>query len=415
MTLSKLEFQILTYILYFWAFFQAIGTSPTIIASLALMVFMIFIYFRYWDKINLKSLGIEFYLILSLCITLHISLFYNWPEHNEPTRGLSKIRYFFIFLLSYPILKSLHLSTSDWKNILKKIILFLSGSYFIASIAGIISRFTCFQVNHWKYECNLRNPGLTGIMQYSYETPLVLIIVLFAAYLSKELLFTKKEKFFLKAASLFMITGLITSNGRGAIIGVLIGISSIFFFFRKTIIQKITIANVFKLSILTLLLTYFTFGNKFIPYGENRIVSSSANESNDIRKNLNILSWEAFKQRPWFGFGLLHPKNEITNAHSIALKYTLIDTHNTHTQVLVDGGIFSFIIYLLLFSYIFVTLFKNNDEFSKVLLGIWITFFIIASVHSMLITGTGTAVLLFMLLIATSLTKEYSNRLLRNK
>jgi O-antigen ligase len=296
---------------------------------------------------------------------------------------------------------------------LKKIVLLLSTSYLIASIAGLISRFTCFQVNHWKQECNLRNPGLTGIMQYSYETPLVLIIVLFAAYLSRELIFSKNEKFYLKFSSLVMITGLMTSNGRGAIIGVLIGTLSLFFFFRKLIIQKINLASIIKFSIFTIFLTYFTLGNKYIPYGENRIISSSASESNEIRKNLNILSWEAFKQRPWIGFGLLHPKNEITNAHSIALKYTLIDTHNTHTQVLVDGGIFSFIIYLLLFIYLFFTLLKNKDEFSKTFLSIWITFFIIASVHSMLVTGTGTAVLLFILLVGTNLTIKYSNNLLR--
>ena len=91
-------------------------------------------------------------------------------------------------------------------------------------------------------------------MQYGYETPLVLILVLFAAYLSKELIFSSKEKLFLKISGFFMITGLITSNGRGAIIGVAVGVFTLFFFFYKVIIGKISVSKIMQFSIMTIVL-----------------------------------------------------------------------------------------------------------------------------------------------------------------
>jgi O-antigen ligase len=403
MIFHRVEWIIYQSIILLWALAQGLSTSASIALGMAFIALNLYLSVRYFRHINWRKLDPLYYIMLAFFIFMCSALFFNWADNEEARRGLSKLKYFLIFLLPYPLLRSIRIPFSYWRPFFRKVLLALASSYLLATIAGLISRFSCFQINQWVASCNDRNPGMTGIMQYAYETPLILLLTIYAGFIDNKLGFSRHQRSFFKALSFIYIFGLLSSNGRGPIVSLVLMSLFIGALFWRQILNGLNIKTGFFYGAIISGLLYFSFSSVIIPLEENRIISSSASMSNDIRMNLNYLSLDAFLTRPITGWGLLHPKREISNEHSKTNNYILQDTHNTHTQVLVDGGILAFVAYLIFFMMLIWLLLKTNGLAQKILVAVWLTFLSIASFHSMLVTGTGTAVLLFLLILFSCL------------
>lgn len=396
--LSKKEFKFFSVCLIFWSWAQGLSTSLSIVSSLIFIIFSAYMLLTKRKEIQWAKSPFLYWLFCLFSFTMLVSLIWNWTDMSQPTRGLSKLRYVLIFILAIPWL--IHLNIDEMiKKLLTKVMLYLNFSYALASIAGIYAMIFCFQLNQWETGCTGRNPGMTGIMQYSFETPLIIGLG-FILLLFKKNSFSKNEIKLLIISIILMFWGLLISNSRGAIVGIFIVSFLSMFWIWKKLSRKIILILLLSIAcsiVLTAILKPEIILN-------SRFVQAETSGSTSIRMTLNRLSLEAFQEKPLLGFGLLHPKTKYLGKHDETSFFILQDTHNTYTQVLVDGGIFSFIFYLVFFSVLIFKNWKSKLKELNLMNVIWICFLITSSVHSMLVTGTGTAVLLLVLLVANVVT-----------
>ncbi len=194
---------------------------------------------------------------------------------------------------------------------------------------------------------------------------------------------SKLWKYFSLIMIVLAIAMIFITGTRGAILGLGAGIFSllVYFAFKK---QSISI-NLKSLSIslrklsLFLLLLMILFGSIFwftrsndvwqkIP-GLNRLAQTAVFDLNDSSTQMRLMnwkiSWEAFKEKPIFGWGLenfllAYQKNYDPNMALYG--ETWIDrAHNKIIDLAVMQGVFGLLTYLLMFGGIFFILFRKKS------------------------------------------------------
>lgn len=387
------EFKIFSIMLFAWAIVQGLSTSLSIIISLVVMAFSAYMLISKKQMISWGRLPLLYWIFFAFTLSMFASLVWNWTDMIQPTRGLSKMRYLLVYILAIPWIINLELNDLIKKTVLKSI-LYLNLSYALASIIGMYAMFFCFQLNQLSSVCAARNPGMTGIMQFAFETPLVVCTGLIVLIFKRHLL-SKNEIYILIIALALMTWGLLISNSRGGILGLfIVGFLAIVFSWKKISLKTIGIL----LSILIVIVAVTAIIRPDIILN-SRFVQRQTSESTNVRMELNRMSLNAFKERPLFGWGLLHPKSKFIGHNDDDSFFTLQDTHNTFTQVLVDGGMIGFGLYFIFFITLFYRNWKSKFHEAKMMNVLWCAFLITSAVHSMLVTGTGTAVILLMLLV----------------
>lgn len=421
--LSAAEAKFFKWLIYLWALAQGLSTTFSIGFGILLGFFGLYILIKrivrkggstlHWRHWRFQPLGWKVFALF--CLFLFISLLLNWSEHPLASRALSKMKYLLIPLVLVPALTPslIHFSLKSWwKNLAINALVILSISYALASIAGLVAIWGCFQINLWKAECTLRNPGMTGIMQFAFETPLILAFALQVRWRERDLLLSWQKKM-LTSCCLLMLTSLLVSNSRAAFLGLGVGILFLGWQYLPTLqgqwkraLQALMVLTVAGGICVLLLKGLEQTGKLPVMWQQQRLFSDEGSESTNIRMQLNLLSLQAFQARPWFGYGLLHPKTEYRGASIHNPNFTLENTHNTYTQILVDGGVFTFFCYLWLMGLLCWWAYWAKSWPLKYCLVPWLIYLVTSFVHSMFVTGTGTGVLLMLLLSYTLLCRQ---------
>lgn len=218
--------------------------------------------------------------------------------------------------------------------------------------------------------------------------PSFLSAYLFFIIASAVLVFSLTKNLFWRVFSFFLILSSVTmiffSATRGAILGLAVGtiILLIYYAFFSKAKNKKRFLPLSLLILSALLLSVFWL-TRFNPFwkeipGFNRFagMTSLVPKDGSVQTRLVTwqISWEAFKEKPIFGWG---PDNYLVawNKHYdfklASYGETWLDrAHNQLLDVLVMQGIIGFLIYLTLFGFIFYQLFiKKTLGFSSPFLG----------------------------------------------
>jgi O-antigen ligase len=328
----------------------------------------------------------RYFLLFSFFMTLTLIL--NWGLHPEPTKGLSKLRYLLIPILGYPYIKNRFKLSQDQ---LFKIIMVLMAMYNVAGIYGYAKMRYCDLTSLCSKTTYLnRNGALTGIMQFGYEVPMIIMLGIYGIHLAEN---NKKQKNIMVFLTTTLTILLLLCNTRGGLVGFIISLGYYLFSHRKIVAMYYSKFKYY-LFILCLALIPTWLAN-------SRLLSEINLESDKIRMTLNTLSIQAFLEHPFIGYGLLHPKEQFYGYFLNGTKFILYNTHNTYTQILVDGGIFSFALYVLFFRSALLKLLKKHNPISIILLSTWFGYLVSSAVHSMFITGTTTGIILMGLVMLT--------------
>lgn len=376
-------------ILLLMVFSLGTSTSGSAIFSTLLGLYSIYFLSRYklWKDV-FKYPG-QIWMMAFLVIG-YISLMLNPDLITDPNKSFRKFRYIIFGLISVPVFEYY------FKNKLlnfKKIFYTLLFSYLLATIIGNISRAIDYEVLRFQpRDHNGRMPGITGIMQYGYETPWAALIGL-SFFFTKDFFKGVNWKLLL-GIGVVLCVGILTSNTRGGILGLAAGIPFLFYVNNRKLFKRGIIAGVIFVVIFVGISLSGIAGKK------SQVFQGLKGSSNMERAELQLQSWNIFKRKPWLGHGFysykaVDPKE--TMFHKKDKKYAVMDTHNTWFQVLTDMGLLGFIPFCIFIFYWFKNIMNTPPQMLTLLLPCFITFMVTSLVHTMLLTGTGTAAFLMLL------------------
>lgn len=197
-------------------------------------------------------------------------------------------------------------------------------------------------------------------------------------------------------AFLVILIGILFSNSRSSMIAFFIScIISIFVFFGK----KITFNRIFLLIFMALVtfIMYKPILNLLPSWMYNRyFVTSYVDNSNKERISMWSNAFEGFFNSPIIGYGpgnmTLIPEYSQTSFGSIMSTTTM--SHNTYIDMLVNGGIIGFIIFLSLLFFIFKKAFLFDKRLIPLVFSLVFTSFIVGAGKSVFFWNT----LIFILL-----------------
>jgi len=273
--------------------------------------------------------------------------------------GLFGFLHYFIFL----ILAVIFFKKNDWLIFFK-----------ISLIVGLIVIFYGFlqYFNVGKFPFSLETANRPGSF---VGNPSFLSAYLFFVIASAVLVFSLTKILFWRAFSIFLVLASIVmfflAATRGALLGFAVGVIILLiyyaFFFKKS--KKIRNFSICLLAVLILVLSVFWF-TRLAPFwrdvpGLNRFagVSSLIPKDGSVQTRLVTwqISWEAFKEKPIFGWGpdnYLIAWDKYYNFKLATYGETWLDrAHNQLLDVLVMQGIFGLLVYLAFFGFIFYLLF----------------------------------------------------------
>ncbi len=341
----------------------------------------IFFYLKRDDSALYFSKSSLFLILTILCLAA--SVFINWGEMSEPIRAFKKMRYLVLGLFCIQIFRALCLHYLNSKTI-KLIINTLCASVIIATLYS-------FGINIWEYDFirgiekvyTGRMHGMTGIMSYGYEMPIIMLF-LWGIYLNRKVIQINLNFKFVLFACIVGTLGIFSSGTRGGVLSFVISFPFLFFFINKKIFKKIALVSF--LLIFSALVT--------IKFGliNTRLTMKSNNISNRIRISKIYASFEAFKDKPLWGHGLLSEKSDykILSPRGV-IEDSLYDTHNTYLQVLTDAGLVGFIFFALFMFYWAKELFQRNDIMTHLFFSSFLCFSIENLFHTQFVSGVNTA------------------------
>lgn len=353
-------------------FFLGIGslTSVSILSLSHIFIVLPALYFI--PKANYKNYPKSAWALLAFAFALAISIIVNQDISLNGYKSLSKTKYFFIGFLS--------IAPLNWyftKHINQKKLSVLLYSFFSVATISTILGLKKLYVQATGAEPNsfelFRNSGLmSGVMGYAHNMVFVLLL-LFGL-----LLYQKKiEKYvnikFLVFVFIINFLGLYFSYTRGAWLAFLGAIP--FFFIRKP--------KFFLVIVLSGLLVgasgYFLAGKsmKRLDNDMTRVAQWQA-------------SYEAFKERPVFGYGYLnfepHSK-EIKEKHGLFNPNFVGQSHNNFMEILATAGILGVATCFLWNLFWFIELFKRKDMTAVLGIALWIGFMVGGLTQSTLALG----------------------------
>ena len=322
-------------------------------------------------------------MLLLFIFSILFSNVMNLEGHSDPIRGFKKIRYLVVCFLNVYTLDHL-IRTIGSKGKAKLLADLLIYGFTAGTLYAYISFFAKYDfIKMVPEDLGGRVTGITGIMQYGYETPIVVFFCLSAGFYLKN-----KEKIglgFLNAL------GVLFSGTRGGILS-LIGGTPVFVFcyFRKFLKAFVFSASAAAAAVLIVVAAMDVDLEK---------ISGERNLSNLLRLKAAQLSLTAFADSPVYGHGLLNQKEQ----YPVTVFYRgefvtpyggLQICESTYLQVLVDTGAIGFVLYLLFLFFWVKELLQRKDSMTRLLLPSVFAFIVSSLVHTMFITGTTTAVLI---------------------
>ncbi|MCX6800319.1 MAG: O-antigen ligase family protein [Candidatus Falkowbacteria bacterium] len=169
---------------------------------------------------------------------------------------------------------------------------------------------------------------------------------------------TSRLKIFSLPILILLVTSLILTGSRGALIA--LGIGSIFILIRDF---KVIRQNIFKIILILLIIFCSVISVNYLRSDHNAFLKrASSNGELDVSSSIRLDYWygaiQIFKDNFLFGSGLDTFKNIYPTYQKSPLS-SGIYPHNLYLEILAEGGVFSFVVFLSFLFFILMGSLKN--------------------------------------------------------
>lgn len=316
--------------------------------------------FYFLSKTNFKKFKPSTWALIAMFFIIILSVLVNHDVSPKGYGPITKSKYFmFGFVAIAPL--SFYFKNYWNERKLKLLINLFIISSTLASLLGLITYFTGFNILSFKMTHDYRNTGLFGmVMNYAHNLSYFLIILSGMLIYQKQVVkFISKKILYIAAAISFL--GFFTSFTRGAWIGFLIGLP--FYFFKENK-KKFLIAIIAICSIGVL--AYFSAGTAMY-----------RKDGDQSRIGQWMGAWESFKEHPVLGVGYLNYEQICS---IVKFKYNLPapefrgHAHNNFFEILADTGTLGIISFLLWLGFWLWEMYKREDLIAKIAFPFIVTF-----------------------------------------
>ena len=316
-----------------------IFTSVSILSAYQILFTISVLYFTYLaiKEKNFK-LPASAYWLLAFTLVALISTTINVDIIPKPSKNFGRLKYFIYGAFGIYVFRYWLPATSDKT---KKIIL---NTFLISVIVAglyVVYRFISDVVI---LKIDGRGRPLTETMRYGYGSAMAALTLL-SAYLHREKLKHLLNPKVLLAAGLIGFLGMFLTYTRGALLGFLVGLPFVLFFYKKRLaLWGLLISGI----ILAGLGGFYLFGS-----GTNakfRLLSAKGFSSDQERLSQWQSALYAIKEKPILGWGLsnFHTQVErIKNTYDLGAKhYVDAHSHNVFLEVGAGTGIIGLVLLL---------------------------------------------------------------------
>lgn len=275
--------------------------------------------------------------LAGLSLVMILSVITNLEIVDNPSRNLSRIRYFIIGLLSIFALRAVFAEYVTHAK-LKWLMWFFLISVSVASVSGLIGLWTGYNPLRMEAAHPTQNSGLHGmLLTYAYGLSLVMVMLSGVLFYGKKLYEYVPAKWFYLFYFINMV-GLYFTYARGAWIGLAIGLPFLFFHDHM---KKF-------LAVLTAFVMFFGI----LVFSVDDVRENFQGRENSITER--VAYWQtavkAVKERPVLGWGYRNFEPHVVDIKSrypeIAHPEQPGHAHSNYFEMLASTGVVGFGLFL---------------------------------------------------------------------
>ena len=329
------------------------------------------------------------------------------PDIDNKFKQASKVKYFLLGLLGVFAYRNLFkvFKREQAKTMFNVFLVLIA----IGNIAGIHALFDGFHYLRWKGASDgSRAAGMYGMaITYGYGIEYIVILLtgLAVNFWSKLDQLVNKKLFVFAMITCYL--GMYFSYTRGALLAFVISIPFLFILTKKKLFKVSMVAGLILVISLTTLVFSISDGNK--SFGDNRFLLSAQNKSNLIRISIYETVWEAFKEKPFTGWGYRNfEKNsfEIKRRHNIDYADFGGHAHNNYLEILAGSGIFAFLSLLAFLTYWWREVWARADDLTIILIPFLVSFLFSGLFQNTITDGENMFVIMFIYTVSQGISKK---------
>lgn len=338
-------------------------TSNALASSIHILLALPAIFYSY-KKFEERDYRLSFsQLSLIFLILFALGSIIAAPDIANKFKTAFKLKYFFFGITGAIAFQALFDKTEEEKlqKWLKRFLLIFLIAVSVASLSGIIGALSGFNPLRFK-PSGERASGMYGmVMTYGYGIQFVVLILVGMLLYYSEIREWTKRRVLLIALTLTSV-GLVMSECRGAIIGLVLSLPFLFISRSKKLFLFLGLAGVILLGGVT---SYIALSDG----AGNRYFQKFDTRSNMLRVAQYQAAWHGFLERPFTGVGY---RNFEKNSVPLKQKYGIIypdwsgHAHNNFMEILADTGIFGFLSLLAFHFFCFLELLRRKDIFGRI-------------------------------------------------
>lgn len=387
----------------FYALAVAFFVSVSLLSVYHLLILVAFLILLTRKDIDFKNIPKSTWALLAFIVAQILSAAVNFSELEEKTRSIGGIKYPLLGIIGLLIFRHPKFQSDEFVkkhsriafNIFLATIIIAFSYGFLKFFVGIDLR----DANDYKQllegkpffpvESTFRLGGFTDIMRYGYGSAIVLLVLL-AMFLNIKK-FPKLNIIYLGLAFAIGFAGLYLSYTRGAMLGFLMSLPIVFFFFSKRLTVLITFVS---MGVIGLMVAISLMGGS----ESSRFFLGTKNTSNNERISQYLSAVHAIQERPIFGFGPQQLKfhvKEIKEKYNLDNKYYIEHSHNVYLETAANTGIIGLIAFLAWLGLWFKELYFQHNSFAKQMFFPVILFLLVAGQFEMLLMAQTSTMLYF--------------------
>lgn len=386
-----------------YALALAFFVSVSLLSVFHLFILIAFLILLKCKHIYLKDIPLSVWALLAYIGTQLLSSAINFTAMEDKWRSIGAIKYPFIGILGLFIFRYENLQLD---HLIKKHVRFAFNIFLATIILAFAYGFSKVYVGFDFKNANdyrellsgvpifplgstFRLGGFTDVMRYGYGSAIVLLVLLTIILNLKK--FSQLNKTYLWIAFAFGFAGLFMSYTRGGMLGFLIGLPVVFFYFNKrlTVLMSLVAGGLIGLMVIMALLG----GSE-----KSRFFLSTQSTSNSERMSQYLSGFHAFQEKPIFGFGPQQLKfhvKEIKEKYNLDHKYYVEHSHNVFIETAANTGILGLIAFLAWITLWIKELFLQHNSFARQMFLPVILFLLVAGQFEMLLMAQTSTLLYF--------------------
>lgn len=318
-------------------FFLAAGILTSVSILSAFQIFFT-IAVAYYTFVAIKNKNTQLptsaYWLMGFVVVATLSLFVNLELIPRPGKNFGRLKYYLFGIGGIFVLQVWLKEASDKT---KKI---LSNLFLVTvMIAGVVACYQYFILG------KPRPKGLTDTMRYAYGSAMILLTIL-SALIHREKLKSWFDPRVGLAAFVIGFAGMYITHTRGALLGFMVGLPVVLYFYRPKIALGIGALAVLAGGLLGY---FYLFGN--IQEGSGtRFLMTKSNSGDVIRRSQWQAAVIAIKERPVIGYGLSNFHSQLkrikTDYDLDAKEYNDAHSHNLFLEIASGTGLVGLFFFL---------------------------------------------------------------------